>query len=180
MSKLTTLRLQDANSLKEIQFLGYYNFWTVCLLKTIQFIFLCVASHLCWLEGGMSHCLCSICNNIELWERDKPHHLSAQISNQLAEIKAHEGTWWACLCKSNPPPPEVSLVWMNISGDNERAGQRVTGLLEWFALISIISTVSIKPSPVFSSKGAHRTPEGRSAESATSAIKRLTCQDWHH
>lgn len=42
MSKLTTLRLQDANSLKEIQFLGYYNFWTVCLLKTIQFIFLCV------------------------------------------------------------------------------------------------------------------------------------------
>lgn len=112
----------------------------------------------------MSHCLCSICNNIELWERDKPHHLSAQISNQLAEIKAHEGTWWACLCKSTPPPPEVSLVWMNISGDNERAGQRVTGLLEWFALISIISTVSIKPSPVFSSKGAHRTPEGRSAE----------------
>lgn len=101
MSKLTILRSQDANSLKEIQFPWYYNFWTVIEHNPIYFI-LHVASRLCRLEGGMSHCLCSICNNIELWEQDKPHHLSAQISNWLAEIKENKGTWWACLCKSNP------------------------------------------------------------------------------
>lgn len=64
----------------------------------------------------------------------------------------------------SPPNPKVSLICMNISSDNERAGQRVTGPLEWFALISIISSVSIKPYPVFTSTGAHRTPEGRSVE----------------
>lgn len=92
---------------------------------------LCVSSGLCW--PCLIVCLQYV---ITLRQASSSVHTFQPGSQKSRNMRTPDG-------HVKHSTSKTSLVWMNISGDNERAGQRLTGPLEWFALISIISYASL-------------------------------------